>query len=102
MRVTQVVPPDMERDAGLLQRRLPHIQAEPVAWDMAIRVQSPRLRRPVLACNAAVGPIDRVRRLAMFTPAPARRVATEGAVLVAATRGIRFGQAERAWVREHP
>src|ERR1039457_428215 len=92
----------MERDPGFLQCWLPYIQAEPVAWDMAIRVEVPGLRRPVLTCRAAVGSVDRVRRPAMLTPAPTRRVATESAVLVAATRGVRLGEAKRARVRRTP
>src|SRR5215472_13926645 len=99
MCVAQVVGAYGERNPRSLKCRLPDLQPEPVAGDVAVSVDHPWLTRGVLARGAALRPVDRGGVLAIGTPALASVVPAHRRVPILAPGRVGFGEAKRRKVR---
>jgi hypothetical protein len=92
---------DPERDAGLLERRLPHVETKPVTRNVAVCVHRPQAARLISLGCAALRAIYGERVSAGAAAALSGVVTAERAVPVAALSGVWFGQAEGCRVGKH-
>src|SRR6266581_3262351 len=101
MRVTKIVGANAECDIRVLERGLPHIEAEPVTRDVAVGVHCPSTQGVIPAGCAALGTVDGTRISAELASALSGVVPAQRAMPVAASCGIRFGESERCRIWEN-
>src|SRR5580700_7675663 len=102
MRVPEIMRADAEGHPRAAECRLPDVLAEPVAGDMTVGVDRPRLARRVLALGTAACAVNGGGVLAMAAPALPGVVAAHGSVPILAIGSVGLGEPQARRVRQSP